>query len=254
METIVQRHIGRLKGKVGWIIGGKRVGRVIARAFAEQGVDLILTYNRSAKDSEESAAEVKSLGRRAAVWQCDAADQSSVAGVVEKIKKEFGKLDVLIAMASVFDTMPMEKVTERDWDKNIGAHILGTFWPIQLAARIMPPGSHIITIADRTSVGPMYPNYLPYVVTKEAVVGLTRAAAKELGGRGIIANAIAPGPILPAPDFDREEWKKIRAASPLKIPIDDREAMEQFALLAIYLAAVTMTSGNVYSLDQGQNL
>ena len=254
MATLLGRFYSRLKGKTAWITGGKRIGETVALALAEQGVNLVLSYRSSEKEALETARRAKKLGVRALAVRADASKRMDMERAVRKALKEFPKIHILVNMASVFGPVDFEKITERDLQDNIDAHLLGTFWPIRLIFPHMPRGSHIINITDRTSAGKVYRRYLPYVVTKEAVKGLTRACAVELGLKGIFVNAIAPGPILP-PDYTaKSEWQALRDKSRLKFSIDDKEAVEQFALLVLYLSVVTMTSGSTYSLDQGQNL
>jgi len=214
----------------------------------------VVSYRTSRLEAEKTVRSARSLGVRALSLQADVGLREDVVAAVQRIGAAFGRLHILINMASVFDPVRLERISRHDWDSNFSAHLLGTFWPIQLGSALMPRGSHIVNIADRTSVGRVYTDYLPYVVTKEAVVGLTRAAAVELAARGIFVNAIAPGPILPPPYMARAEWARLRVGSPVKFPIDDREAMGNFALLVLYLSMETMTSGNTYPLDQGQNL
>lgn len=253
--TILDRHLrARLKGKTVWITGGKRVGQTVARAFAEQGANIAVSYLRSKKEAEATVRMAQNLGVRACAVSMDASSKDSAFQAVRDISASFSKIDVLVNMASVFHSVPLEKISHMDWDQNYQAHVLGSFWPLQAALPKMPRGSHVINIADRTSVGRSYRNYLPYIVTKSAVEAMTRAAAKELGDRGIFVNAVAPGPILKPSDVPQKDWDALRRNSPVRYPIDDREASEQFALLALYLSAVTMTSGRTYSLDQGQNL
>ena len=253
-RAILQRHYGRLKGRTAWILGGKRIGQVVARALAEQGVHLIINYLNSREAAERTAHMARGLGVRALVVQCDASDRSSVEQAVRDFRGAFSSIDLLINMASVFDKVKLKDITPLDWRRNLEAHVLGTFWPVQAALPLMPIGAHIINVADRTSIGPVYKDYLPYVVSKGAVRDLTRALAKEPAGRGIIVNSIAPGPILPPDSLSSRSVAGIRNRSPLKVPVDDREATEQFALLVLYLSCVTLTSGATYSLDQGQNL
>jgi NAD(P)-dependent dehydrogenase (short-subunit alcohol dehydrogenase family) len=95
---------------------------------------------------------------------------------------------------------------------------------------------------------------LPYLVTKAAVAEMTRVMALEYGERGIFVNAIAPGAIMPPEDYSREAWDRLRESSPVEFAVTDEEAVEQFALLVLYLSVTTMSSGHIYPLDQGRNL
>jgi NAD(P)-dependent dehydrogenase (short-subunit alcohol dehydrogenase family) len=252
--TLVEKHLAGLKGQTAWITGGKRIGHAVALALAEQGVRLVFSYRHSRLQAEETAAAARALGVAAMVVQADVSDRESVRAAVDRVQLEFPRIDILVNLASVYQPVLIDEVREREWRDNIGVHILGTFWPSQLIAPLMPRGGHIVNVADATSVGKPRRRNLPYVVTKAAVVAMTRAMALEYGERGIFVNAIAPGPILPPEDFPRETWERIRESSPVHYPVTDQEAVEQFALLVVYLAVTTLASGHVYALDQGQNL
>lgn len=254
MNLLERQVSARLKGKTVWITGGKRVGQAVAKAFAEQGSNLIVSYLNSKPEADVTVAAAQKMGVKAIAVQMDVSARESVFNAVRETAKAFPKVNVLVNLASVFSPVKMEHVSQRDWDVNVQAHVLGTFWPIQALAPRMPRGSHIINIADRTSLGKSYKNYIPYIVTKAGVQSLTKAAAKELADKGIFVNAIAPGPILKPPFTPQKEWDQLRKNSPIQYPVNDREAVEQFALLSLYLASVTMTSGCTYALDQGQNL
>jgi 3-oxoacyl-[acyl-carrier protein] reductase len=249
--TILEKHLERLKGQTAWITGGRRIGRVVARALAEQGVHLVVSYRRSEKQARETAAEARALGVRALAVRADVSSRSSFSAALERVQAEFPHLDILVNLASVYRPVASGSVTAADFEEHFAAHVLGSFWPAQLLAPRMPPGAHIINIADVTSVGRMQRANLPYVVTKAAVAAMTRALALEYGPRGIFVNAIAPGAILAPEDFPPERWARIRERAPLKFPITDQEAVEQFALLVLHLA-LTANSGQVYALDPGQ--
>ncbi len=242
------------KNKTVWITGCKRIGQTIAEDFAKAGANLILSYRSSIKEAEKIEKNVKKYKVKTLVLQCDVSKRESVEKAVKQISEKFKRLDILINMASVFTPVKFDEIKERDWENNIQAHIFGTFWSSQIASKIMPRGSHIINITDRTALGKIYSDYLPYVVTKSAVSTMTKALAVELAGKGIFVNAIAPGPILRPEDISEKDWHEIRNQSAIKFSIDDNEAVRQFSLLAMYLASITMASGHTYPLDQGQNL
>ena len=236
--------------KVAWITGGKRIGQEIAVALAKLGTDLVISYKSSEKEALEIAEKVKPFGNKVLILQSDVSDKKSISESVEKIQKEFGKLDILILLASIFKSVKLENIEEKDWDINFSAHIKGTFWPVQSSLSIMPPGSHIVTVSDRTAINRIYPGYLPYVVTKAAIVSMTKALAVELGPKGIFINSIAPGPVLRPDDLSEKEWQDIRAESIVKYPLTDEEAVQEFVDTVLRLCFVR-SSGGVYPLDFG---
>ncbi|MBI4452177.1 SDR family oxidoreductase [Candidatus Woesearchaeota archaeon] len=239
-----------LKGKTAWITGGKRIGQRVAEVLAEHGANIILSYNKSKKEAEETTKKIKKYKIKTLVLQADVSSRRDVIKAVNEIKKYFSKIDILVLMASVFGKMSLMEIKEEDFIKNFNVHVQGTFWPIRESVKIMPKGSRIITISDRTSIGNVYPNYLPYIVTKAAVASLTRALAVELGSRGIFINSVAPGPILKTGGLTDKYWKNIRKSSIVKYTITDKEAVEEFAKLVLYLSTARST-GNIYSLELG---
>jgi NAD(P)-dependent dehydrogenase (short-subunit alcohol dehydrogenase family) len=252
--TLLASHLERLKGQTAWITGGKRIGRAVACLLAEQGVNLVLSYRHSAAEAVETAEQARRLGVQAITLVADVSHRESMAAAVEQAQAQFPRFDILVNMASVYRQVPIDQVRENDWAENFEAHVLGTFWPAQLLAPLMAPGAHIVNVADITSMGRPQRNNLPYVATKAAVAAMTRQMALEFGSRGIFVNALAPGPILPPPDFPADVWQRIRDRSPIKYPMTDQEAVEQFALLVLYLCLTTLSSGHLYPLDQGENL
>lgn len=239
-----------LKGKAVWVTGGKRIGQRVAEVLAQHGADIIISYNKSKNEAEEAQKKVKKFGVKAIILQCDVSSRQNVIKAVNEIKKHFKKIDVLVLMASIFEKADLMLIKENDFKRNFDVHVQGTFWPIRESLSIMPKGSHVITISDKTSIGNIYLNYLPYIVTKAAVASLTRALAVELGSKGIFINSIAPGPILKTEGLDERYWQSIRKSSIVKYPLTDREAVEEFAKLVLYLCTIRST-GNVYSLELG---
>lgn len=239
-----------LRGKTAWITGGKRIGREVALALAELGADLVVSYRSSGKEAREIEEKARRFGRKVLVIQADVSNRESVAEAVGQIKNEFGKLDILILLASVFKPVKLEDISDKDWESNFSIHVKGTFWPIQLGLPLMPPGFHIVCVSDRTAIGRVYPGYLPYVVTKSAIAAMTRALAVELGPKGIFVNSIAPGPVLKPDEINDKEWQEIRSQSMIKYPITDEEAVQEFVEAVTRLCFVR-SSGGVYPLDFG---
>ncbi len=252
--TLLETYLTHLRGQTAWITGGKRIGRAVARALAEQGVNLILSYRHSLQEAVETAQAARNCGVRAITVETDVRSRTSVEHAVAKVRQEFSSIEILINMASIYEPVAADAITQLDWDTNIQTHILGTFWPVHAIVPLMPPGSHIINVADITAIGRPQKGNLPYIVTKAAVAAMTTAMAADYGAKGIFVNAIAPGPIVPPPDYPREVWDRIRARSPVKVEVSDEEAENQFALLVLYLSLTTISSGHIYPLDQGQNL
>ncbi len=240
-----------LKNKTAWITGGKRIGQAIAVALAERGAKLVISYKSSQEEALEIVEKVRPYGIEVLTLQADVTNKESVMEAVKKIREKFGKLDLLVLLASIFKPVKLEDITEKDWEANFAVHAKGTFWPIQASLDLMPAGSHIVTISDRTAIGRVYPGYAPYVVTKGAVASLTRALAPELGARGIFINSIAPGPVLRPPDLTEVEWQETRDQSIIQYPINDKEAVNEFVETVLRLASVR-SSGSIYPLDFGQ--
>ena len=239
-----------LQGKTVWITGGKRIGQSVAEGLASLGANIAASYRSSKDEAEELISKAKAYDVKTLILRCDVSNRESAARTVEKIKSKFGRLDILVLMASIFRPIKFENITDKDFQANFDVHVKGTFWPIQVSLPLMNPGSHIITISDRTALGKIYPGYLPYVVTKGDVANMTRALAVELGPKGIFINSIAPGPILKPSDINDNEWLELRNNSMIKYPINDEEAVQEFVDTTVRLCFVR-SSGGVYPLDFG---
>src|SRR5689334_20195938 len=208
-----------LTNKVVLITGTKRIGAVVAAHVAKRGADVVLIYNRSRGEAEEAADTVRGSGRRALVLQADVADEAACDTLVAAIEREFGRLDVLINMASVYHSVEFDKLTPAEWDRQLSVDLRGTF----LASRACVPlmrqsgGGRIINFTDwvAASARPRYKGYVPYYVAKAGVKALTEALALELAGDQILVNAIAPGPILAPPGTSAEESEAVEKATPL---------------------------------------
>ena len=209
----------QLAGKVALITGGKRIGLVIAAELAAHGVDIALTYARSRPEAEEAAERVRSAGRRATIIQADLSQPDDCDMVVAKAVEAFGRLDVLVNMASVYKERPFDELRAADWDATVNVDLRAAFLCAHAAAPHMrrQGGGRIVNFSDwiAKSGRPRYRGFLPYYVAKAGIIGLTEALALELAGDNILVNAVAPGPILAPPDTTAEASRAVEHATPL---------------------------------------
>ena len=207
-----------LTNTVALITGGKRIGLVVARELAARGVDVALSYARSKDEAEEAAAIVRAAGRRAATFPADLSQPDAAAALVRSVAEAFGRLDILINMASVYKQKAFADLTAADWDANLNVDLRAAFLCAHAAAPYLKKqGGRIINVSDwiAKSGRPRYTGYLPYYVAKSGIIALTEALALELAPDNILVNAIAPGPIVAPPGTTAAESKAVEEATPL---------------------------------------
>jgi NAD(P)-dependent dehydrogenase (short-subunit alcohol dehydrogenase family) len=208
-----------LTSRAALLTGTRRIGAVVATELARAGADVALVYRTSRTEADETAAAVRALGRRAAVLQADLTAADAWERVVEETVDAFGRLDVLVTMASSYRRRLIDDITVEDWDHQISVD-LRSAW---LCARAAVPhmrrlrGGRIITISDwvARSGRPRYPGYLTYYVAKAGVIALTEALALECAPDQILVNCVAPGPIVAPPDVSDVEFAAVERATPL---------------------------------------
>jgi NAD(P)-dependent dehydrogenase (short-subunit alcohol dehydrogenase family) len=208
-----------LNDRVVLITGGKRIGQVVARELAARGAHIALSYRGSRAEAETSAAGVRAVGRKAAVITADVGKVADCTNLVTEVVGQLGRLDVLINMASIYQPVDFDTMTEEDWQRNIDINLRSVFLCAKAAVPHMrrEGGGRIINFADwlARSGRPAYKGFVAYYTAKAGVIALTEALALELASDQILVNAIAPGPIVAPPDLSADEVAEVAAATPV---------------------------------------
>jgi NAD(P)-dependent dehydrogenase (short-subunit alcohol dehydrogenase family) len=167
---------------------------------------------------------------------------------------EFGRLDVLINMASVYSAVPFDQLDERAWHSVVDVDLRAAFLCACAAVPHMrrAGGGRIISFADWVAASgrPRYPGYLPYYVAKAGAIALTEALALEVAADGILVNAIAPGPILAPPGTTDEELKAVEDAT----PVGRWGGPEAIVRTVMFLVETGFVTGETIRVDGGRHV
>ncbi len=225
-----------LAGKVAYITGGSRgIGRAIALAFADAGADVAICAMDDAEHAASLVAEVTAMGRRAFAFDADVADIAATRRFAEAAEAALGPCGILMNNAGINLRGPFEGVTEETYDRMMDVHVKGMFFMAQhvFAGMVARGGGKIINQCSQL-VFKGGANITPYITAKGAILGFTRALAWEGAPRGVLVNAIAPGPI--DTDLTRvrgPEWKDMIAG---QLPVGRIGRVEDIAATALLLA------------------
>ncbi|MBU1378328.1 MAG: SDR family oxidoreductase [Alphaproteobacteria bacterium] len=193
--------------KIALVTGGNRgLGKDMALSLARMGMDVVLTFKSNAAEGEAVADEIRALGGRAAALRLDLSDIGALDGFVDRVKATLRdtfdgaqRLDFLVNNAGIGRAIPLDSLTEADFDAFAGVHFKGVLFLTQKTLRLMNDGGGVVFItaaADRYNV----PGYGLYAACKGAIEVFSRYVAKEYGPRGIRSNTVAPGGV--ATDFN----------------------------------------------------
>jgi len=187
-----------LNGKVALVTGGSRgIGAAIAKALADDGADVAISYAASADKADAVVKELRKKGVRAEAFRADQANTKEVEGLVEAVVKRFGRLDILVNNAGVFASGPVHDRANNlaELERLFAVNVGGVATAVRTAAPLMPDGGRIISIGSVAGDTSPWPGIADYSATKGAVAAYTRGWARDLGPRGITVNNVQPGPI-----------------------------------------------------------
>ena len=207
----------------------------MATRLAEDGADVVLTYQHRDDRAAAVVKQIEGYGRRALAVQVDCADPEAVTAAVERAVAEFGRLDILVNNAAVFITGPVEELGPAEFDRTIAVNVRAPFVAARAAARHMGEGGRIITIGSNMVERTVFPGFSLYSMSKTALVGLTKGLSRDLGPRGITVNLVNPGPI----DTDMNP-----ADGPAAATISGFTALGRYGIPAEIATAVSYLAGD----------
>ncbi len=240
-------------GKVVVVTGGsKGLGRAMALGFAEAGADVVVA-SRKLPPCEEVADEIRAMGRRALAVRCHVGDWDQCGQLVDATVAEFGRIDVLVNNAGIAPVPPsMIDITADLFDKTIAVNLKGPLRLTALAAEHMPAGGSVINISSKASLYPS-PFTIVYAAAKAGLNALTKAAAGELGPRGIRVNAIVCGTFHTDSLHASLPSQEMQAQMASNVSLGRIAAAGEIVGTALYLAsdASSYLSGALIELDGG---
>ena len=243
-----------LNGKVAIITGGKRIGRVVAQVLATRGMDLVLSYRGSKQEADVTVADVIAAGRRATTVVADVRKPGDCRAIIAHAMATFGRIDVLVNMASIYRSTPLEDVTVEYLDTDVDVNLRSAFLCAHAALPHMRAsgGGRIVNFADwlARSGRPHYKGFTSYYVAKAGVIALTESLALEGAHDNILVNAIAPGPIVPPPDMSQEEIDQVARAT----PVGRWGGEAEIAKAVVLLCETDFITGETIRVDGGRHL
>ena len=245
--------MGMLDGKVALVTGAARgIGKAIALKFAAEGADVAFTDLAINEAAEETIAEIAAFGHKVKGYASNAANFDETHAVVEEILKDFGRIDILVNNAGITKDGLVMRMSEAQWDAVIAVNLKSAFNFIHAVVPQMARqrGGSIINMAS--IAGQMgNPGQVNYASSKAGLIAMAKSVAKEMGSRGIRANAIAPGYVITEmtnalPEAVREEYIK-------NIPLKRGATVEEIANTALYLASdlSSYVTGQVIAVNGG---
>ncbi len=204
-QSIQNKLMSELTNKRALVTGASRgIGAGIALALADKGVDVAITYERSADRAAEVVRAIEAKGRRAVAIQADSADPEAVKRSVEEAVSKLGGLDILVNNAGIARMGPVADISLADVDALLNVNVRSVIVASQAAIPHLGQGGRIVTIGSCLGERVAFGGVTTYSLTKSALLSFTRGLARELGPKNITVNLVQPGPI----DTDTESGRR----------------------------------------------
>ena len=255
-ERLYDKEIksNRLAGKKAIITGGDSgIGRAVSIAFAREGADVAIIYNKNTEDAKETKKLVEEKGTQALLIETDISKEENCNTIIEQVIGEWGEIDILINNAAVqFPQEEVEDISGEQMRQTFETNIFSNFYLVKAALPYLKAGNCIINTASVVAYRGN-PLLLDYSSTKGAIVAFTRTLAGMLADKQIRVNAVAPGPIwtpLIVSTFTKEHQEKFGKDTPMKRPGQPAEVAPAYVFLASEDASYI--SGQVIHINGGE--
>jgi len=243
-----------ISGKVALITGSaKRIGREIAVELAKRGARIAVHYRSSAEDARETIRLIEQAGSSGAMFQADLTDPQAIREMFPKIDREFGRLDILVNSASIFNAGSASETTPSEWNAELDANARAPFLVAQSAAPMMLRAGEghagkIINIVDAAGKI-IWPGYFAYSVSKAALIAVNRGLAKAYAP-SIQVNGVAPGPVLFPDRYTDEQKQAAIERTLLKRAGSPRDVVNAI----VFLIENDYITGEIIHVDGGRHM
>jgi len=242
--------------KIALITGASRgIGKEIALALAKEGYDIALSYNSNKEMAELVRSEIEVLGSKAIAIKADVSSKEEVDNMIKLIADELGTVDILVNNAGITKDNLLIRMSEEDWDDVITVNLKSAFLTTKAVARSMMKKRYGKIINLSSVVGIMgNAGQANYSASKAGLIGFTKSIAKELAGRGIRVNAIAPGFV--STDMTNALSDEVRENMIKEIPLGYFASPKEISDLVVFLASEKSDyiTGQVIEIDGGMNI
>ena len=225
--------------------GAIRVGRAIALALADAGLDVAISFHRSAAEARRTVADLRGRGVQATAIRADLRDARAARGLVAGAARQLRGLDVLVNSAALFYKTPLATTTPARWDQLIALNLRAAFFTTQAAAAPMQHGGPLVNVGDVITRMPR-PRWAAYTASKAGLEALTRALASELRAQRIAVNCVAPGSVLKPDWLPSARWRAITRGHA-------GSADDVAAAVVFFATCPTYITGQVLAVDGGES-